>query len=235
MNIDLLNVGAAGLAGPAVRPREATAWQQQLQRAQAAGWFCRSDRLPAGEAMPDRPSAQSLERPAGRGRQLDADFRSTPASRPLGTSTLVAASSLAAAQAPVATPDIAGVVAPMQAPASGHQVRATVIPGEEPLAARVDSAPEATDLLEPRSTVPAAAAKGESPAVRVHIEEGPQGLQFWLGLDGTSADVAARASGLAAELRRQCERAGLLLANVRCNGLAVAGHAPAPIRSREEP
>jgi hypothetical protein len=148
-----------------------------------------------------------------------------PSGRPDGayTAALVRAAAIVVVQAQVAA-------------AAGRGIPSLPTECEMPLAARIESlTPEAVDLPELQPTQSLAAAKGASSPIRVHIEEGPLGVQLWLGLDGTPAEAAGRASAIAAELRRQCERAGIRLAGVTCNGLAVAGRAPVPVISREEP
>jgi hypothetical protein len=238
MSVELLAAGsgAAGTAGTSSRSNGAAGWQQQLQRAQAAGWFCRSDQLPTGEATPDRSRAVDLQQRVAGGGPGSAGMGMKPASQPHVPSTFNVAKRLAPATALAPASAAAEMVVPSQVVDAARIASTMVPPGEAPAATRVArQTPRANALSEPQPAHGPAAEKPEPPAIRVHIEEGSQGLQFWLGLDGTPAEVAARAIGVAAELRRQCERAGLRLASVTCNGLPVAGDAPVPIRPREEP
>jgi hypothetical protein len=74
-------------------------------------------------------------------------------------------------------------------------------------------------------------------AMRVHVENGPDGVSVWLGLDGDAAVVAARAAAILVELRRLSGPAPRL-ANVVCNGATIYsdGAHPRPFpssRSRE--
>jgi hypothetical protein len=74
-------------------------------------------------------------------------------------------------------------------------------------------------------------------AMRVHVENGPEGVTVWLGLDGDAAVVAARAAAILLELRRLSGPAQRLV-NVVCNGTTIytdAAHLrPFPTsRSRE--
>lgn len=58
-------------------------------------------------------------------------------------------------------------------------------------------------------------------SVRVHLEQGADGVAVWLGLDGTLLDVTDRAESALSELRRKLEASGQRLATVICNGLPM--------------
>ena len=65
-------------------------------------------------------------------------------------------------------------------------------------------------------------ARPEGEAIRVHIEEGLDGLHLWLGIDGVPGETTARAAAIAAELRYACKCSGAQLAVVVCNGARMS-------------
>jgi len=97
------------------------------------------------------------------------------------------------------------------------------------------SAPDLGTVESTRACQTAANEDDAQAAPRIHIEEGPEGLRLWLGVDGTVAEVNARVSAVAAELRWHCERAGLRLAAITCNGVSLPASASRPVSAREEP
>lgn len=242
MRADLL---AAGVAAPPGVNRVAGAltdakpWQQQLQRAQAAGWFCRSDGLAPRDAAAGRPVAN------GTGDLLAGGHRIHAASlaKPAAASHVHAALSLAMTGNRIAAwnPAVVAIAyhsgATPQATPAGQPPELAISWATHlaPLVAQDGGSAQEAIPMDPRSLFESAPAQeGPAPA-RFHIEEGLHGLRVWLGVDGTAMEVAAQAGALAAALRRHCERAGLRLAEVTCNGLTVAGDPVPQISPREEP
>jgi hypothetical protein len=71
------------------------------------------------------------------------------------------------------------------------------------------------------------------------VEEGPDGVAVWVGLDGADAALAASAPALLAALRREVQLVPERLRMLVCNGRAIyvdadAPRATGPFSSKEE-
>jgi hypothetical protein len=67
--------------------------------------------------------------------------------------------------------------------------------------------------------------------LRLHVQQGPVGVQVWLGIPGPAAQAAAATAALVAAVRRHFDGAGVAVDSIVCNGVTVyaaaAGTAPA--------
>ena len=115
----------------------------------------------------------------------------------------------------------------------------SMTPNPASTGAAVDAPPEASDVFAPpriagsaagakpvapehalRNAPLAAAATrpGEPAPLRLHVEQGADGLHVWIGADGDEAAVCAQAAAVLAELRRAEHLPALRLASLVCNG-----------------
>jgi hypothetical protein len=203
-------------------------WQLEMEKAQTRQWFHGAIGQGAdvkGDARPRPPAGGEL---AGNGGGCGAQPPSTQAGSPDG-STLPGGDARAAAQA----------LAPVQAlPGSASASSRAAATTSDAMAwrAALQVRPAAATALQ--RPVAAAPAEAATPAetkpvdVRLHVEEGPDGLRVWFGLAGDGPAVAARAEALLAQLRRECSAGGQRLALVVCNGETLFEEpvdTPAPI------
>lgn len=213
---------ATGLAAAPQHTKDMKAWQQQLRRAHAAGWFCRSDRLSAEASTVPTRWESSAQRVAANAAGTQTSMRSSFLAEPPRLLSPLAVAGFLGNRAPAATPLV-------RESSFSTQVAAQV---SWPV---LEAAPVSTNaeiervLLVPAETFaeevqPAACCppdRQEGSPIRVHVEQGADGLHLWLGIDGVPAEVAVRAVAVAAELRSECERSGLRLAAVVCNGVRL--------------
>ncbi|MCG2594955.1 hypothetical protein LZ009_19425 [Ramlibacter sp. XY19] len=210
--------------GPAsaLRPAAAKSWQQQMQQAQAAGWFCRSDHL-SGEA-----ASLPAQRPTETGTATGGAMAKRASVRPVSPAHARPVPSSAGpgrTPAGLALPGMPHAMAPRMAPE--FAATSSQRPPHPPLvSAQADGEPfEAVlagpDCADERRAVSTFRDPAEQASVRVHMEQGPDGLHLWLGLDGAAAETHARAAAVAAALRAEYARSGLRLAAVTCNGVCL--------------
>lgn len=239
------------------------AWQREMERAQAATWFHAglpaaqavplaqpgaASPLPleAGEPRPDRQASQTppqdssswRERPVRDSEAPQAGSAIHPPSATrvdadIGAGPAVATVRGAVTHSPLLGRPFLSFVAGAPVPPASQC--ATPICIFQPALATV-RAPVAAAAARAIAPEPAAPPPSAPPGPRIHVEEGPAGLQVWLGIDGDEAQVAARAASILAELRRAPAFAGQRLASVVCNGATVyALAAPTPASQRQEP
>ena len=205
---------------PGVAPGADRAWQLAMEKAQTRQWFHGAiGQGPAAQRdvpaqLPARNGAPS---PAARSQAFQPDAAVVPmdvaqqepggcahaASRPR-SGVAVPAPNAGAARAVATTSDVL-------AWRSALQARLGVQPVIQRAVAAYHAEATARADIDPAAAAPAA-------PVRVHVEDGPEGLRVWFGLAGEGPAMAARARILLAELRRECDSAGQRLALVVCNG-----------------
>jgi hypothetical protein len=239
MNADMLSAFVPSGSGPDARgarsASHAGSWQQQFQCAQAVGWFCRSEALSWGEkaAHPSTAHPCPPRPPAGPRTQAGIGAVSTRGSPP------VASASCARAHEPSGTSGSGPRQTESHSLAARGATPCECVTPHLALSAadsaRVEQSVPDLDHPEAAPRLQAAAKQDGPSAPRIHIEEGPRGVHLWLGIDSTLAEVNARASAVAAELRWHCERAGLRLAAITCNGVSIPTGASRPVSQREEP
>ena len=57
--------------------------------------------------------------------------------------------------------------------------------------------------------------------VSLHVQQGPAGVQIWLGIPGPAVQAAAASAALVAAVRRHFESAGKAVDSIVCNGVDV--------------
>ena len=201
-------------------------WQLEMEKAQTRQWFHGA----IGEGADVKDDARP--RPPAGGTELSRDgggHGTQPQAAPARSASVLVGATAAAAPAP----------APLQA--LRNSAEAATRPASttsDALAwrAALQVRPGATAALQrtaPAIHAEAATGTEAKPAdVRLHVEEGTDGLRVWFGLAGDGAAVAARAGALLAELRRECSAGGQRLALVVCNGETLFEEpvdTPAPI------
>jgi hypothetical protein len=203
------------------RAGDARGWNQHLQRAQAAGWFCRSDRI-GGASIPVKQAEVVAHGIAPRGTRTQTTLlallptRSRLTAQPTAAvdrpASLAVTSLRGSVDLPATTRDAAPLVRrePVVLPAAAGTDGARIwAPAARP---HVDEA---------RPAGPLSSARQDDQSIRVHIEGDADQLHLWLGIDGLPAEIGARAAALAVELRSDCERAGVRLASIVCNGVRL--------------
>lgn len=227
----------------------ASAWRRELEVARRLAWF------PAAAAPAPYP-AQPMP---GLGRDADRHQCETPpaASVPMAScapsaspgavvaggigSTWQAVPSRIALVGVTRSPRVDGaaqsspsLIAAVPPPASGRiDVAASLI--ALAVSSRTAPAPLAVAVQRTGTAPPPAPPEPARLPVRLHVEDTPQGMVVWLGMDGDSNGPALRAPTLVAELRRLLAASGQRLAGVICNGTPLEGAAPQPSTRHQEP
>ena len=205
-----------------------TSWQQHLEQAQAAGWFCRADRLQTARTEPAvTPAAwQSAATPAN-----------VPAP---GAGTEARADVAVDGQSAQRVGERDSTSMPLS---RGQQVNSEDRHFQSEACATSAAAPTCTSN---RASLPSrrvsevktaqeslsSCVTQERARLRLHVEADLVGLHVWLGLEGTTSEVAARAASLAPQVRASLERSGARVASVTCNGTPLYSCA---VPAREEP
>lgn len=84
------------------------------------------------------------------------------------------------------------------------------------------SEPNPSTALESASRrMPTGSSTAQAASVRTHSQWTPDGLQLWLGMDGTAQQVATRAAAVVQELQRALQAQGQRLSRVVCNGQVI--------------
>lgn len=240
-------------------PGSSAAWQRALEAARRLAWFHGASAAVTARdtAVPQRPSMLadiSPARPLARVDSLDAAWvQSVPAQGVLGVTT---GTGTGGTPSPIAQASTTSLSSPSTtlhgitgtgvgathtqgvrpAPSADRQQAAAAVPlpashvqatrTATGTAVRAEAVPPAERLQVPRPET----------QLRIHVEEAPQGLVVWLGLDAHAAAAvqAARTAALVAELRRLLANSGQRLAVVICNGTPVDGSAyPLPTPHQE--
>lgn len=219
------------LAGDAVefpasqRPRESEAisWLGELRKAQAGPWFqgpaAASDAMTEDAGVPLRSPRRQTDAAAGRqeGRKVLAGaqaFAGTSGAGLRPREVLVAGAGVC--RTSLSSPKLDG--------AAGHD-GATVLPPvlRQEAAAITDAEAEVhAGPVRAKTPIP-----GHDGGPRVHVEDRPEGLAVWVGMDGDAAAVAVRAAAILSELRRGVPGGGPLALLV-CNGRTLYVHPAAP-------
>lgn len=194
------------------------AWQLEMEKAQTQQWFHGAVAPGAATALPARGA--SADTPQG-GLRKDAQERAAAPRSP--------AAGVELAPRPFASPSphsYSAILPALQGPSPATAAGASAWQPGAPASRNEATASLRAAPLQPHAQpVP-----DDRPAVRVHVEESPQGLRVWFGIPGEAAAVAARAQAVLAELRR--ELPGHRLALVVCNGTPLlqqeAADAPLP-------
>jgi hypothetical protein len=208
----------AALALPTRRAEGGSdAWRRELEKAKAS-WFYGA--MPPHAASEPRAGGMDasavLQRPAlaANVRTMAGGFHVPPLSA--DHAARFARMSNATAECPSAI----GVrpATPLLQPPLGSTL--SPLDGEEQ-APQAESSPN--DLRRPAGppTVSMPTAPDGAGSIRVHLEQGANGVAVWLGLDGTLLDVTDQAESVLSELRRKLEASGQRLATVICNGLTM--------------
>lgn len=223
-------------------PARSADWQRELQQARQLAWFpgplearaaAQDGAFGSGDPCGVAVAADAADASAAPGPATAAVRRGPASPRP----------ALHAAALPVGTTAVAPVATGsdgLAAAAAGGDPRAT---GTSPVVAPcIGAGPPAVTSAPARIAgaapvpLPARPQRADpGPAIRIHLEQGPQGLVVWLGMDGDAAGrtaPAAAAAAVVAELRRTLAAAGQPLTAVICNGSTIAEGAGTGTRSR---
>lgn len=218
-------------------------WRRELETARRLAWFA------------DVSGAVGHYRAAGQQASIlgDAEFRyprvdrtcastqqAAPVFRPVGGASIVEPSSAWSRPGQGGSPAGLARSAPRAAMAAASVHASCLAPTAyrdpspaSPLSLQVVTGrPGAGELARTSAAGPPQRFQPASPPaapVRVHIDETPDGLVLWLGIDAGAAVQAPRTAGLIAELRRLLAGSGQRLCAVICNGARVddgAAHLP---------
>lgn len=225
----------------------AVAWGRELEVARRLAWFHGAAGSAAGDpqSMPD--PGRDAERPPGEA-PLAAGVPlascaawASPGAGVIGDSgwqavpgrTALAGVAPSAGVAVATQPSRTLILActPME---PGHLHGATP-PAGVAAESRNGAAPLAMAATGTGAATPAAQSRSAKPSLRLHVEDTPQGVVVWLGMDGDAAGSAARAAPLVAELRRLLAASGQRLAGVICNGTPMQDAAPPAFPPHQEP
>lgn len=229
---------------------DAQGWRREMEKAQADAWFRGSPghpaatkgpltRLTGGGLSPADASAHP-DHSGGCFEETDATQRPMCETDGHGCDGHIGARPLAAHRSPCEGPtDAAAALAAARQQASASTPVTVPSPAERSIVAIAPSPspscaePAVRPLPMPSRVAPLTRTHaeafpvrlGESPDLRVHVEQTDQGLSVWLGIDGDEAVVTARAAALLTELRRE----GLgeqRLATLVCNGRTLYAAIP---------
>lgn len=217
-------------------------WHRELETARRLAWFA------------DASGAAGHHRATGQQASIlgDAEFRyphdhrtsaspqrAAPVFRPVGRASIVEPYSAWPRSGQGGSPAALARSAPGAAMAVASVHASCLVPTAcrdpspaGPLSLQVVTGSPAGELARTSAAVPPQRFPATSPPaapVRVHIEETPEGLVLWLGIDAGAAVQAPRTAGLIAELRRLLAGSGQRLCAVICNGARVddgAAHLP---------
>lgn len=219
-----MTLPAAAKAAQGTGAAFADAWRGHLEKAQAAGWFCRSDALDA------RVSRQGRDAAACAASRRDPPIAPVLRGRaaPGAAATAVPNSAHVAEGDPGLSAD--GLRVPGEALAPAEPVNDGCC-SDLPALARMR--PEAT----PARTWREAIARWSPPmrqapesALSLHVQQDSSGAQVWLGIPGQPDQVDGLAAAVLMALRRELAVAGVPLRRVVCNGMLV--YASQPVEDR---
>lgn len=233
----------------------AAGWQRALEAARRLAWFHGASAATEvwGTALPRRPAPGADSAPLHPLPRVDHAAAASGADQS-PVPGLPGATALGGWQAPafaaaISTGAVHHSVTPLRTcgttvgVALSQAVRTMSAPGQhQAAAAMLPAASSAQGLkalagtaLRTEAALPSERLAALSPEarIRVHVEETPQGLVVWLGVDAEAAAQGTRAAALAGELRRLLANSGQRLAAVICNGTPAGGAYPLPPTHQE--